>query len=95
LSQKNPGKYGNPFSVADTLEGVKLWGERVATTITQPPMSQQIIELGWADQAELDIMGRHGDYGARTQELFTPSPVGKPWAGGGVKWPVDDRLILA
>lgn len=42
-----------------TPELVKYWGERVAAGFTQPPISEQLTQLGLADEAELE---RIGDY---------------------------------
>jgi len=36
------------------LEGTQRWGERMAGTFTQPPVCDQLIELGWASQADLE-----------------------------------------
>lgn len=37
-----------------TAELVKYWGERQVGAFTQPPISEQLIELGWANQTELE-----------------------------------------
>jgi ubiquinone/menaquinone biosynthesis C-methylase UbiE len=37
-----------------TVEEAKMWAERMAGGFTRPPMSEQLMELGWASQAELD-----------------------------------------
>ena len=42
-----------------TAELVKYWGERQVGAFTQPPISEQLIELGWANQAELESIAAY------------------------------------
>lgn len=39
-----------------TPERTQAWAERIASHYITPPFSDQVIELGWADQAELEEM---------------------------------------
>ena len=50
-----------------TPELVRYWGERQVGSFTQPPISAQLIELGWANQAELeDIAAYWRSWGERS-----------------------------
>ena len=39
--------FGNPGAI-------RMWAERMAGTFTQPPVYEQLSELGWASQVELE-----------------------------------------
>lgn len=39
--------FGNPGAI-------RMWAERMAGTFTQPPVYEQLTELGWASQVELE-----------------------------------------
>ncbi len=50
-----PGVQGSAsFDCSGTLEDTRIMGERIANAFTEPQFAGQMLELGWADKAELE-----------------------------------------
>ena len=52
------------------LEAIKKWAERMAGTLTQPPVCEQLLELGWASQAELEEMAASWRAWGKNRDAF-------------------------
>lgn len=58
-------------------DGVKFWGERVATALTNPPISQQLVELGWTEPDELEQIAASWRSWSEDPGAFYAKPCGE------------------
>lgn len=69
------------FDFFGSPEDTRFWGERVASGVTQPPISDHLMESGLTSRAELDeIAAFWRDWGERPDAFFA-----RPW-GEAIGW---------